>query len=120
MIHRQRQLNQPSNLNDIARYLHQFGEQFKQTTQQFLDELAEERKRRGDLAAFTAALDKMSKDMLAAATSIYQTNTSLTTTLQDILVPVTLHNYTSNYRDLICISSLFLLKHLQNVIPLTF
>ena len=43
-IHRQRQLNQPSNLNDIAKYLHQFGEQLKQTTQQFLNEMAEERK----------------------------------------------------------------------------
>lgn len=88
MIHRQRQLNQPSNLNDIAKYLFQFGEQFKQITQQFLSELAEERKRRGDLATFTASLDKMSKDMLAAASSIQQTNANLTTVLQDILGPV--------------------------------
>lgn len=88
MIHRQRQLNQPSNLNDIAKYLYQFGEQFKQTTQQFLKEMTEERKQRGDLSTFTAALDGISKDMLKAAVSMQQTNASLTTTLQEILVPV--------------------------------
>lgn len=88
MIHRQRQLNQPSNINDVAKYLYQFGEQFKQTTQKFLDEMVEERKRRGDLATFTAALDKMSKDMLTMASSIQQTNTNLNTTLQGILGPV--------------------------------
>lgn len=85
--YREQQSKQPSNLNEIARHLSQFTLQFEQTTQQFLNELAEERKRRGDMTAFTAALDKMSKDMLAAATSIYQTNNSLTTTLQDLLVP---------------------------------
>ncbi|HET8845104.1 MAG TPA: hypothetical protein VFN35_26755, partial [Ktedonobacteraceae bacterium] len=87
-VRRQQQQNQPNNLSDVAKYLYQFSEQFKQTTQQFLNELGEERKRRGDMTAFTNALDRMSKDMLAAATSIHQTNADLTTTLKDILVPV--------------------------------
>ena len=88
MQRRQRQFNQPTNMNDVAKYLFQFSEQFKQTTQQFLNEMAEERKRRGDLTTFTAALDKMSKDMLTMASSIQQTNTNLNTTLQGILGPV--------------------------------
>ncbi|HTK12137.1 MAG TPA: hypothetical protein VL485_33505 [Ktedonobacteraceae bacterium] len=87
-IRRQQQARQPNNLNDISRYLFQFGENFKQTTEQFIHELEAERKNRGDLTTFTTTLSKMSQDMLAAATSIQQTNTNLTTTLQEILVPV--------------------------------
>jgi hypothetical protein len=87
-IHRQNQARQPSNLADISRYLYQFGEDFKKTTDQFVQELEAERKNRGDLTTFMSALDAMSKNMLAAANSIQLTNTNLTTTLQEILVPV--------------------------------
>ncbi len=88
MARRYRATNQPSNLNDISKYLFQFSEQFKKSMDQFLAEMAEERKRRGDMTAFMAALDRVSKDMLAAASSIQQTNADLGTMLKDILVPV--------------------------------
>jgi ABC-type transporter Mla subunit MlaD len=88
MARRYRAANQPSNLNDISKYLFQFSEQFKKSMDQFLAEMAEERKRRGDMTAFMAALDRVSKDMLAAASSIQQTNADLGDLLKDILVPV--------------------------------
>ena len=87
-MHRQQTLQQPNNLTDIARFLHQFATQFQQTSQQFLNELAEERKRRGDLNTFAAALDAMVKDMVAAAGSMKQTNAELTTAVKEVLVPV--------------------------------
>jgi hypothetical protein len=88
MAHRQRQQQQPTDLADVARYLYQFGQQFQQTSQQFLNELAEERKRRGDLSAFTAALEKITKDMVSAADSMKQTNIELTAAVKEVLGPV--------------------------------
>jgi hypothetical protein len=87
-VRRQQQQNQPTSVQDVAQYLFQFSQQFKTTIDQFINELTEERKRRGDLQKFTDALDRMSSDMLAAANSMSKTNADLTQTLQSILAPV--------------------------------
>lgn len=87
-MERQRRQQQPSNLADISRFLSDFARQFQQTTQQFLDELAEERKRRGDLNNFATRLETMVKDMVSASRTMEQTNAELTTTIKDALVSV--------------------------------
>lgn len=84
--HRERLEKQPRDLADVARYLFQFGQKFQQTSQQFLDEMAEERKRRGDLTAFTTALENMTKEMVSAANSMKQANTDLVKSVQEVLV----------------------------------
>lgn len=85
---RERLEKQPRDLADVARYLFQFGQKFQQTSQQFLDEMAEERKRRGDLTAFTTALENITKEMVAAAKSMKQANTDLAKSIQEVLVHV--------------------------------
>jgi ABC-type transporter Mla subunit MlaD len=87
-MERQRRQQQPSNLADISRFLFDFAQQFKQTSQQFLNELAEERKRRGDLNNFATRLETMVKDMVSASHTMEKTNAELTTTIKDVLVPV--------------------------------
>ncbi len=84
--HRERLLKQPRDLADVARYLFQFGQKFQQTSQQFLDEMAEERKRRGDLTAFTTALENMTKEMVSAANSMKQANADLVKSVEEVLV----------------------------------
>ncbi len=87
-MERQHRQQQPSNLADISRFLSDFARQFQQTSQQFLDELAEERKRRGDLNNFATRLEAMVKDMVSTSRTMEQTNAELTATIKDVLVPV--------------------------------
>src|SRR5258708_17417544 len=83
-MERQRRQQQPSNLAYISRFLSDFARQFQQTSQQFLDELAEERKRRGDLNNFATRLEAMVKDMVSTSRTMEQTNAELTATIKDV------------------------------------
>jgi methyl-accepting chemotaxis protein len=79
---------QPKNIQDVASYLFQFVQQFQQIAKQFLTELEEERKQRGDLKSFTTALEKITTDLVNATDLMSKVNTELTKTTRDVLSAV--------------------------------
>ena len=73
---------------EVANELGTIAQQFEKATQDFLKELEEERRDRGDFANFITALKRISDDILSASESIEQTSVELNQGVKDLLVPV--------------------------------
>ncbi len=95
----EKKLNQPTDFASVimrldhvsqqtAARLDSVAQQMGTMVQQFLTELQEERKQRGDYNTFLRGLETITNDMLSGATAIQQATATLTTSLDALTIPV--------------------------------
>jgi hypothetical protein len=75
-------------IQQIATRLDTVTQQISSMVQQFIKELEEERKQRGDLNTFLQGLDRISRSMLSAADTIQRSITTLNASLDALTTPV--------------------------------
>lgn len=91
LIARQRQRKQqqpPQDMEAIVRLLFEVTQEFKRVSEEFLREMAEERRQRGDVTAFLQGLKEITRDIVTTADMLKQSNRDLETLLQSIVDPI--------------------------------